>query len=93
MTGWPAGQPHWIGPITDKRDAAALRDWLELGQWENTASAKTTHRPSALGSPRQPKQLSKTATRSNRASMRVGVGVGRGIDAGDRGGLQCRDRR
>jgi hypothetical protein len=30
------GRAHWIGPITDKREAAALRDWLELGQWENT---------------------------------------------------------
>lgn len=30
------GPPHWIGPITDNGEAAALRDWLELGQWENT---------------------------------------------------------
>ena len=30
------GPPHWIGPITDNDGAAALRDWLELGQWENT---------------------------------------------------------
>jgi hypothetical protein len=30
------GPPHWIGPITDNGQAAALRDWLELGQWENT---------------------------------------------------------
>jgi hypothetical protein len=30
------GQAHWIGPITDKCDAAVLRDWLELGQWEST---------------------------------------------------------
>jgi hypothetical protein len=30
------GSPHWIGPITDNSQAAALRDWLELGQWENT---------------------------------------------------------
>ena len=29
------GPPHWIGPITDKAEAAVLRDWLELGQWEN----------------------------------------------------------
>ena len=29
------GPPHWIGPITDYGQAAALRDWLELGQWEN----------------------------------------------------------
>jgi hypothetical protein len=30
------GPPHWIGPITDSGEAAALRDWLELGRWENT---------------------------------------------------------
>ncbi len=30
------GHAHWIGPITDERDAAVLRDWLELGQWEDT---------------------------------------------------------
>jgi hypothetical protein len=30
------GPPRWIGPITDNGDAAVLRDWLELGQWENT---------------------------------------------------------
>ena len=29
------GPPQWIGPITDYDDAAILRDWLELGQWEN----------------------------------------------------------
>ncbi|MCV7052999.1 hypothetical protein H7H82_20805 [Mycobacterium heidelbergense] len=29
------GPPHWVGPIIDDGDAAALRDWLELGQWEN----------------------------------------------------------
>ncbi|MEE6178781.1 hypothetical protein [Mycobacterium sp. 050134] len=30
------GPPHWIGPITDNAAAAALRDCLERGQWENT---------------------------------------------------------
>ncbi|OBH00602.1 hypothetical protein A9X04_28120 [Mycobacterium sp. E3247] len=30
------GPSHWVGPITDEDEAAALRDWLELGQWENT---------------------------------------------------------
>jgi hypothetical protein len=30
-----SGPTQWIGPITDGRDAAALRDWLELGEWEN----------------------------------------------------------
>lgn len=30
------GPTHWIGPVTDSDDSAALRDWLELGQWENT---------------------------------------------------------
>lgn len=30
------GPPHWIGPITNRRDAAVLRDWIELGQWEST---------------------------------------------------------
>jgi hypothetical protein len=30
------GPPHWIGPISDNSQTAALRDWLELGQWENT---------------------------------------------------------
>ena len=29
------GPPHWIGPIADDGEAAALRDWLELGQWED----------------------------------------------------------
>ena len=31
-----SGPPHWVGPITDIAQAAALGDWLELGQWENT---------------------------------------------------------
>lgn len=31
-----SGPAHWIGPITDNGEAAALRDWLELGQWEIT---------------------------------------------------------
>ena len=31
-----SGPPQWIGPITDDGDAAALRDWLELGEWEST---------------------------------------------------------
>lgn len=30
------GPAHWIGPITDSCDTALLRDWIELGQWENT---------------------------------------------------------
>ena len=30
------GPPHWIGPIADYGEAAALRTWLELGQWETT---------------------------------------------------------
>lgn len=30
----PCGPPRWIGPITDHGDAAILRDWLEVGQWE-----------------------------------------------------------
>lgn len=30
------GPAHWIGPIADSAAAAELRDWLELGQWENT---------------------------------------------------------
>ncbi|OBJ01853.1 hypothetical protein [Mycobacterium sp. 1465703.0] len=30
------GPAHWIGPIADRDGAAELRDWLELGQWENT---------------------------------------------------------
>lgn len=30
------GPTHWIGPIIDKCDAAVLRDWLEMGQWETT---------------------------------------------------------
>jgi hypothetical protein len=30
------GPPHWIGPITGHAQAAALRDWLELGEWETT---------------------------------------------------------
>ena len=30
------GPPHWIGPITDHGQAAALRDWLQLGRWEDT---------------------------------------------------------
>lgn len=29
------GPPHWIGPITDNGEAAVLREWLELGRWEN----------------------------------------------------------
>ncbi|BDB41272.1 hypothetical protein Mkiyose1088_44790 [Mycobacterium kiyosense] len=30
------GPAHWIGPIDGDGDAAALRDWLEHGQWEST---------------------------------------------------------
>ena len=30
------GSAQWIGPIADDADAAALREWLELGEWENT---------------------------------------------------------
>lgn len=30
-----SGPAQWIGPIADSEAAAALRDWLELGQWEN----------------------------------------------------------
>ena len=29
------GPSQWIGPITDDGDAAALREWLELGRWES----------------------------------------------------------
>jgi hypothetical protein len=29
------GPPRWIGPITDNSEAAALRAWLEQGEWEN----------------------------------------------------------
>ncbi|MEB4208367.1 hypothetical protein [Mycobacterium sp. 94-17] len=32
----PCGPAHWVGPIADCDAAAELRDWLELGQWENT---------------------------------------------------------
>ncbi|WP_421531224.1 hypothetical protein [Mycobacterium sp. THU-M104] len=28
--------PQWIGPITSHAQAAALRDWLESGEWEST---------------------------------------------------------
>ena len=34
------GPPHWIGPITGHAQAAALRDWLELGEWESTPLPK-----------------------------------------------------
>ncbi|ASW87635.1 MULTISPECIES: hypothetical protein [Mycobacterium] len=30
-----SGPARWIGPIADSDSAAALRDWLVLGQWEN----------------------------------------------------------
>ncbi|ASW92385.1 hypothetical protein A5626_13870 [Mycobacterium marseillense] len=30
-----SGPAQWIGPIADSDSAAALRDWLVLGQWEN----------------------------------------------------------
>jgi hypothetical protein len=30
-----SGPPQWIGPIADNCDAAALRDWVERGEWEN----------------------------------------------------------
>lgn len=30
------GPPHWVGPIADSDEAAALSDWLEQGQWEDT---------------------------------------------------------
>lgn len=36
----PNGPPRWIGPITDKREAARLRQWLEQGQWEHTPLPK-----------------------------------------------------
>jgi hypothetical protein len=28
------GMAHWIGPITQRSDAAVLADWIELGQRE-----------------------------------------------------------
>ncbi|OQZ90159.1 hypothetical protein BST11_14355 [Mycobacterium alsense] len=34
------GPPHWIGPITDYGEAAALCSWLERGQWENTPAPR-----------------------------------------------------
>lgn len=33
-----SGPARWIGPIADSDSAAALRDWLVLGQWENIPS-------------------------------------------------------
>ncbi len=33
----PCGPPQWVGPIANSAEAALLRDWLELGRWENTA--------------------------------------------------------
>lgn len=35
--GVARGPAHWVGPIADSDAAAKLRDWLELGQWENIA--------------------------------------------------------
>ena len=29
------GPLHWIGPIANEEEAAVLRDWLELGRWED----------------------------------------------------------
>ena len=29
----PLGPPRWIGPITNLADLAALRDWLDRGEW------------------------------------------------------------
>jgi hypothetical protein len=34
------GWGQWIGPITDHGQVAALRDWLELGQWEKTPAPR-----------------------------------------------------
>jgi hypothetical protein len=33
----PSGPACWIGPINDKKDVRALRDWLEQGEWEYRA--------------------------------------------------------
>lgn len=33
----PCGAAHWLGPISEPADAAALRDWIESGQWERAA--------------------------------------------------------
>ena len=32
----PCGQPYWLGPVADANDAAALREWLLLGQREDS---------------------------------------------------------
>ena len=29
----PLGPPRWIGPITNLAELAALRDWLDCGEW------------------------------------------------------------
>jgi hypothetical protein len=33
----PIGSARWIGPINDKADIRALRDWLEQGEWDSGA--------------------------------------------------------
>jgi hypothetical protein len=33
----PIGLARWIGPINDKVDMRALRDWLERGEWDYRA--------------------------------------------------------
>jgi hypothetical protein len=33
----PIGPARWIGPINDKVDMRALRDWLERGEWDYRA--------------------------------------------------------
>lgn len=30
----PVGAARWVGPITDRRDAARVRDWVERGDWD-----------------------------------------------------------
>lgn len=33
----PLGPAHWIGPLTDHDDVAAVRDWLRAGVWDRNA--------------------------------------------------------
>lgn len=56
-TDWlPFGPPQWVGPITNNAEAALLKDWLELGRWENAPL---------------PKQLSKHVRWAGRASRSI----------------------
>ncbi len=41
----PTGPPRWVGPISDRKDLRALRQWLEDGSWHLDALPRRLRSP------------------------------------------------